>query len=158
MNTAIKSLFVMILAFAASAPTLAASPIQLTSNIFVEKQQKKTDGTYSVTLVKPDVIVPGDQLVFVVRYRNTGSEPASNFTVTNPMPRAIVFSGTSDGMEFVSTDGGKSWGKLSELRIVKPDGTSRPALMSDVTHIKWNLNQTLTAGAEGKLIFRGVVR
>jgi uncharacterized repeat protein (TIGR01451 family) len=158
MSNAIKPLFIMILAFAASAPTLAASPIQLTSNIFVEKQQKKIDGTYSVTLEKPGIIIPGDQLVFVVRYRNTGNQPASNVTVTNPMPRAIVFSGTSDGMELLSTDGGKSWGKLSELRVAKPDGTSRPALMSDVTHIKWTLNHTLNAGAEGKLIFRGVVR
>jgi uncharacterized repeat protein (TIGR01451 family) len=158
MNSTIKSIFLMILALVMSAPTLAASPIQLTSNIFVEKQQKKADGSYSVNLVKPDVIVPGDQLVFVVRYRNAGTEPASNFTVTNPMPKAVVFSGTSDGMELVSIDGGKSWGKLSQLRVTNADGSSRPALMTDVTHIKWNLNQTLTAGAEGKLIFRGVVR
>lgn len=158
MKTILKSIFGMMLVFAASAPTLAAAPILLTSNIFVEKQQKKADGSYSVNLVKPDVIVPGDQLVFVVRYRNTGTEPASNFTVTNPMPKAVVFSGTSDGMELVSIDGGKSWGKLSQLRVANADGTSRPALMSEVTHIKWNLNQTLTAGAEGKLIFRGVVR
>jgi uncharacterized repeat protein (TIGR01451 family) len=147
-----------ILAVAGSVPALAASPIELTSNIFVEKQQKKADGSYSVNLVKPDIIVPGDQLVFVVRFRNVGSAPASNFTVTNPVPKAVAFSGTSDGAELVSIDGGKSWGKLSQLRVVNLDGTGRAALMADVTHIKWNLNQTLTAGAEGKLIFRGVVR
>jgi uncharacterized repeat protein (TIGR01451 family) len=158
MKKLITYAFGTVLAVTASAPVLAASPIELTSNIFVEKQQKKADGTYSVNLVKPDIIVPGDQLVFVVRFRNIGSEPASNFTVTNPMPKAVAFSGTSDGAELVSIDGGKSWGKLSQLRVGNADGTSRPALMTDVTHIKWNLNQTLTAGAEGKLIFRGVVR
>jgi hypothetical protein len=37
-------------------------------------------------------------------------------------------------------------------------GSFRTALPSDVTHIKWNLNQTLAAGSAGKLVFRGVVR
>jgi uncharacterized repeat protein (TIGR01451 family) len=139
-------------------PALAASPVELSSDIFVEKQQVRADGTLAVELVAPKIIVPGDQLVFVVRYRNVGTKPASNFTVTNPMPTAIAFSGTSDGNEVVSIDGGKSWGKLALLRVTKADGSSRPALMTDVTHVKWNMNQTLAAGESGKLIFRGVVK
>jgi hypothetical protein len=47
---------------------------------------------------------------------------------------------------------------LNTLRMANTDGTLRAAQRSDVTHIKWNLNQPLTAGAEGKLIFRGVVK
>ena len=86
------------------------------------------------------------------------SSAANGFTVTNPLPKAVAFSGTSDGNEIVSVDGGKSWGRLSQLSIKKADGYVRPALMTDVTHLKWNMKQTLTAGAEGKLIFRGVVR
>jgi uncharacterized repeat protein (TIGR01451 family) len=156
-----KSFFMglaLLLASLTSTAAMAASPVQLTSEIFVEKQQKRADGTMAITLVAPTMIVPGDQLVFVVRYKNTGAQPANGFSVTNPLPKAIAFSGTSDGNEMVSIDGGKSWGKLSQLSIKKADGNVRPALMTDVTHLKWNMNQTLTAGAEGKLIFRGVVR
>lgn len=142
----------------AALPALAATPVELSSNIFVEKQQKRADGTFAIELVAPKAILPGDQLVFVVRYRNAGVKPASDFVVTNPMPRAVAFAGTSDGGEVVSIDGGKNWGKLSQLSVSKADGSLRPALMTDVTHVKWIMNQSLAAGAEGKLIFRGVVR
>jgi uncharacterized repeat protein (TIGR01451 family) len=143
---------------ASSVAAFAASPIELSSDIFVEKQKKSADGRTSVVLEAPKTILPGDQLVFVVRYKNTGAKPATGFTVTNPIPRAISFSGTSDGAEIVSVDGGKNWGKLSQLRVANAGGVSRPALMTDVTHIQWKMNQALAAGSAGKLIFRGVVK
>lgn len=136
----------------------AATPLQLSSDVFVERQIERGDGTKTVVLEKPSMVTPGDNLVFVVKYKNVGNSTASNFVVTNPLPSAVMFNGTSDGLEVVSIDGGKSWGVLNNLRVAKADGTARPAQRSDVTHIKWNLNQPLTAGAEGKLIFRGVVK
>lgn len=148
----------MILLAASSVPAMAAAPVELSSDIFVEKQEKRPDGSFSTVLAKPNLILPGDQLVFVVRYRNASNKPAANFSVTNPIPAAITFSGTSDGAEIVSIDGGKSWGKLSQLRVNNADGTSRNALMTDVTHLKWQMKQTLAAGDAGKLIFRGVVK
>jgi uncharacterized repeat protein (TIGR01451 family) len=155
-------IFAKIAAFLAllfgGAAVFAATPLQLVSDVFVERQVVKADGSKTVILEKPNLVTPGDNLVFVVRYKNIGAATASNFVVTNPLPAAVAFDGTSDGLEIVSIDGGKSWGFLSALRVKKADGTVRPALRSDVTHIKWNLNQPLTAGAEGKLIFRGVVR
>jgi uncharacterized repeat protein (TIGR01451 family) len=158
MNHLKKLAFSALLTVSAAIPALAASPVELSSDIFVETQQKRADGSFATTLEAPKMILPGDQLVFVVRYRNAGAKPAANFTVTNPIPAAIAFSGTSDGGEVVSIDGGKSWGKLSQLRVTSADGSSRAALMTDVTHVKWNMNQTLAAGEAGKLIFRGVVK
>lgn len=137
---------------------LMAAPLELASDVFVERALKRADGTVATVLEEPKTVLPGDQLVFVVRYKNTGVQPASKFSVTNPIPRAVAFSGTADGTEVVSVDGGKTWGFLSQLKISKADGTLRPALPGDVTHVKWNLNQTLAAGSAGKLVFRGVVR
>jgi uncharacterized repeat protein (TIGR01451 family) len=136
----------------------AATPLELKSDVFVERQVVRSDGSNAVVLEKPNLVTPGDNLVFVVRYKNVGGSTANNFVVTNPLPAAVAFNGTSDGLEVVSIDGGKSWGILGTLRVTKTDGTSRSAAMGDVTHIKWNLNQPLTAGAEGKLIFRGIVK
>ena len=136
----------------------AATPLQLSSDVFVEKQIVRADGSRTVVLEKPNLVLPGDNLVFVVKYRNTGAATASNFVVTNPLPAAVAFNGTSDGLEVVSIDGGASWGFLGTLRVKQADGTSRSAQRRDVTHFKWNLNQPLTAGAEGKLIFRGIVK
>jgi uncharacterized repeat protein (TIGR01451 family) len=144
-------------ALVATMPAFAA-PLELASDVFVERAQKRADGTVTTVLEEPKLVTPGDQLVFVVRYKNVGAQPASKFTVTNPIPRAVAFTGTADGTEMVSVDGGKSWGFLSQLKVSKADGTARPALPGDVTHIKWNLNQTLASGSAGKLVFRGVVR
>ena len=148
---------ITLLALATTAPATSA-PLELASDVFVEREQKRADGSVATILEEPKLVVPGDQLVFVVRYKNVGPQPASKFSVTNPIPRAVAFSGTADGNEIVSIDGGKSWGFLPQLKITKADGTSRPALPADVTHVKWNLNQTLAAGSAGKLVFRGVVR
>lgn len=152
-----KAIFTLIIALFATASAMAA-PVELDSEVYVERLQKRADGSVATILEAPKLVVPGDQLVFVVRYKNAGKQPASNLSVTNPIPRAVAFSGTADGTEFVSVDGGKSWGTLAKLKIGKPDGTFRPALPSDVTHVKWTLNQTLAAGSVGKLVFRGVVR
>lgn len=136
----------------------AATPLQLSSDVFVERQIVRADGSRTVVLEKPNLVLPGDNLVFVVKYRNTGTAMANNFVVTNPLPAAVAFNGTSDGLEVVSIDGGVSWGILGTLRVKQANGTVRAAERRDVTHIKWNLNQPLTAGAEGKLIFRGIVK
>ena len=140
------------------AATLAATPLELNSDVFVERQIVRTDGSNAVVLEKPNMVTPGDNLVFVVRYKNVGKSIASNFVVTNPLPSAVAFNGTSDGQEVVSVNGGKNWGALGTLRVTKIDGSVRSAVLTDVTHIKWNLNQPLAAGAEGKLIFRGIVK
>ena len=136
----------------------AATPLTLSSDVFVERQVVRADGSRIVVLEKPNLVLPGDNLVFVVKYRNTSSATASNLVVTNPLPVAVAFNGTSDGLEVVSVDGGNVWGSLNALRVKQADGTVRAADQRDVTHIKWNLNQRLTAGAEGKLIFRGIVK
>ncbi len=154
----IKSKVVLVACALFSSVSAFAAPLQLTSDVFVEREIKRTDGSKKVVLEKPSLVTPGDNLVFVVHYKNTGGAAASNFSVTNPLPRAVAFNGTSDGLEIVSIDGGKSWGFLSALRMAGADGSVRPALMTDVTHIKWNLNQTLAPGSEGKLIFRGIVK
>lgn len=132
--------------------------VKLSNDVFVERQIQHPDGTTSLALEQPKLVVPGDNLVFVVKFKNAGTQLAENFTVTNPVPKAVAFNGTADGGETVSVDGGTSWGPLATLRITDADGSVRPARVADVTHIKWNLNQSLPAGSEGKVIFRGIVR
>ncbi len=158
MKTVISMLLTAVMMAFASSAAFATTPLELKSDVFVERQVVRTDGSKTVVLEKPNMVTPGDNLVFIVRYKNVGGSTASNFVVTNPLPSAVAFNGTSDGLEIVSIDGGKSWGILGTLRVTKADGIVRPATLTDVTHIKWNLNQPLTAGAEGKLIFRGIVK
>ncbi|MEO9635175.1 MAG: hypothetical protein ABJ360_03365 [Roseobacter sp.] len=150
--------FFIAIALVMPGTALAANSVSLSSEVFVERKVAKPNGTTAVVLEQPKTVIPGDNLVFVVNYKNVGSTPATDFSVTNPLPKAIAFNGTADGTEIVSVDGGKSWGALSALTYSSDDGNVRPALMADVTHVKWKFNRTLSVGSGGKLIFRGTVK
>jgi uncharacterized repeat protein (TIGR01451 family) len=137
---------------------MAANNVALSSDVYIERKVARPNGTTALVLEQPKTVTPGDKLVFVVQYKNVGSAPASDFSVTNPLPKAVAFNGTSDGTEIVSVDGGKSWGPLAALTYLSGNGDVRPALMADVTHVKWKFNRSLSAGSGGKLIFRGTVK
>lgn len=137
---------------------LAANNVALSSNVFVERKVEMPNGKTAFVLEQPNTVTPGDNLVFVVKYKNVGRAPAIDFSVTNPLPKAVAFNGTSDGSEIVSIDGGKTWGELATLKYRSAKGDFRPALMTDVTHIKWKFNRSLSVGSEGKLIYRGTVK
>jgi len=153
----IKRFFIAI-ALILPGTAMAANNVTLSSDVYIERKVAKPNGTTALVLEQPKTVTPGDQLVFVVKYKNVGSAPASDFSVTNPLPKAVAFNGTSDGTEIVSVDGGKSWGPLAALTYLSGNGDIRPALMTDVTHVKWKFNRSLSAGSGGKLIFRGTVK
>ena len=153
----IKRLFLAI-ALILPGTAMAANNVSLSSDVFVERKVARPNGTTALVLEQPGTVTPGDRLVFVVKYKNVGRAPATDFSVTNPLPKAVAFEGTSDGTEIVSVDGGKSWGPLSSLSYQSENGEIRPALMTDVTHVKWKFNRSLSAGSGGKLVFRGTVK
>lgn len=150
--------FLCALALILPGAAMAANNVSLSSDVYIERKVAKPNGTTALVLEQPITVTPGDKLVFVVKYKNVGSAPASDFSVTNPLPKTVVFNGTADGTELVSVDGGKSWGPLEALTYVSGNGNIRPALMADVTHVKWKFNRSLSAGSGGKLVFRGTVK
>lgn len=136
----------------------ASDRIALTSDVFVERSLTGDDGKARIVLDQPDRVLPGDNLVFVLRYRNAGTAPASNFSVTNPLPATVSFRDTGAGQARYSVDGGRKWGSLSTLKLRERAGKWRSARPDDVTHVRWTFRQPLPAGASGKLTFRGTVR
>ncbi len=146
------------LALAAPAAAQTPSAVSLDSDVLVERTTTDAQGREQTALEAPAVVVPGDKLVFVLRYRNNGATPASDFVVTNPLPAAIAFEGVPDERAQLSVDGGRSWGALASLTVREPDGTARPAAARDVTHIRWAFAQPIPAGEAGRLMFRGIVR
>lgn len=150
---------ILLALFALLAPVAAsaADNVSLTSKVLVERVKPGADGKPVTVREEPGVVTPGDRLVFVLGYRNGGTEPATGFTLTNPIPPSVAFAGTDDASAVVSVDGGKSWGALAALKVVQADGTSRAAVAADVTHIRWSFGQPIAAGSGGELSFRGVV-
>lgn len=149
--------------------------VKIESDVKVERTEKDASGNDQVTLHTPsDVkVIPGDKLLFVNAYRNTGATPVTGFVVSNPIHPAVTFTEVSENWAVVSVDGGKSFGKLTDLTVaITPDATAdktdaattepvaltRAAQPSDVTHIRWVFADAIPGGASGKLQFRGVVK
>ena len=136
----------------------AAEAVALDSSVFVERIIPAANGKSRTVLEEPKIVTPGDRLVFILQYRNTGTQSAKDFVVTNPMPAPVAYQGTSDTVAQVSVDGGKTFASLASLRVREVDGTTRAARPEDVTHVRWALREPIAAGAQGKLSFRGIVR
>lgn len=136
----------------------AVEAIALDSSVFVERIVPASNGTSKTVLEAPKVVVPGDRLVFILQYRNTSTQSAKDFVVTNPMPAPVAYQGTSDTIAQVSVDGGRTFAPLASLKVRETDGALRAARPEDVTHVRWALRDPIAAGAQGKLSFRGVVR
>lgn len=148
----------IILSFLLAAPGMAASPVSLSSEVFVQREKIDAAGRKTVVLEAPKKVTPGDRLVFVLAYRNGGAAPATDFTVTNPIPPAVRYANAATSGEVVSVDGGKSWGALAALKVRAADGKLRAAQPNDVTHVRWTLKSAIPAKGSGKLSFQGIVR
>lgn len=136
----------------------AAEGVTLTSQTFVEKTETGPAGKVVTVRKEPGIVTPGDKVVFVLSYRNGGARPATGFVLTNPVPSAIVYTGSDDAAAVVSVDGGKTWGPLATRTVRLPDGTGRPALAADVTHVRWPFAQPVQAGGSGQVSYRGTVK
>lgn len=142
---------------ARQAPT--AGPLEITSSMMVEQRSAAADGTTRVALVKPTRVSPGDRIVFVLAYRNVGSQPLSDVVLANPLPRAIAYRSASPGSPApeVSVDG-KTYGALASLRVRALDGSARAAGPDDVTHVRWRLASPVAAGSQGQFAFQAVLK
>mgnify|MGYP006408422563 CR=1 FL=1 len=140
------------IAYAAPLAPATADPqsdVKIDSLIKVERTVQSENGENATELVDPATvkIVPGDKLLFINRYQNSGDQAVTGFVVE-----------VLEDWALVSVDGGKSFGKLAELSVVDGEQASRPAVASDVTHIRWILPKPIAPGASGELRFRGTVK
>ena len=150
--------------------------VKIDSKILVEHNSETESGEIVTTLVDPATVkvVPGDKLLFINAYHNTGQSAVTGFMVNNPVHAAVSLIEVTEDWALVSVDGGKNFGKLSELTVTEtaanttgagetteapqPKQITRPAIASDVTHIRWVLESPIAPGASGELRFRGVVK
>lgn len=153
----VKSFLFIALLFAAP-PAMAADEVSLDSKVYVERHVATADGKSKIVREDPKLIVPGEKLLFVLEYKNIGTTPAERFVVTNPIPNSVAYVATDSPGAEESVDGGKNWGSLGSLEVKGANGSLRPAITSDVTHIRWILTKPIAIGEKGSLSFRGVVR
>ncbi len=132
----------------AVSPTAHAKPnVATDSAVFVERSQ----GAQVRRLEPAKDLSRGDRVVTIVRWYRLGGD--GGFTITNPMPNAIYFQRSTHTEDEVSVDGGKTWGKLEDLRI-----GSRVATPEDVTHIRWHIPANQARIGAGQIAYSGIVR
>lgn len=147
----------ILLGAGAIAPAHAAEPaVALQGEVKLERAVV-VDGVRRTELVEPKVVVPGDRLRFVTRYRNAAAVAAQNFVITNVVPVGVVLAGDAPVALDLSVDGGKSWGRLSDRTVPDGRGGRRAATAADVTHVRWKM-ATIAPGASGAVDYPAVVR
>lgn len=122
---------------------VAAPAVSLDSSVFVERTVAE-----SRVLEPAQRLEPGDRVVTVVTWRR--SSPGGRFFLTNPLPRGLWYQGSAMEDEEVSTDGGRTWGRLGMLRTA-----NRLATPEDVTHVRWSI---ASPGASGRITYSAIVR
>lgn len=149
------SLFLASAAFAI--PVQAQQALTLKGEVMLVKSEVAEDGTVITKLVPPDVVVPGDRVVFSTTYRNNLTETVSNAVIRNPLNPAVRLAEDADPDLSVSIDGGVTWGKLAELSITNEDGTSRAAVAADVTNVRWIIEK-VEPDQGGSVEFQAIIR
>lgn len=155
------------LAFAAGqalvGEAMAADPGCIVVQNVAEMEQTVTDaaGNKTVKLVPATKVVPGDTVIYTVKFRNRCDKPADNVSVDNPVPEHMAYVadsaiGPNTDVSF-SVDGGYHFAKPEALRKKDADGTERAARAREYTNIRWVMRHALAAGAEGYARFRAVL-
>lgn len=146
-----------------SAPVAAqAAGLELKSEAFQDVTVKGKDGKVQKKRQTVATAVPGTEIIYVISYRNAGTQPASNVVINNPVPAEMVYvAGSAEGAGTrteVSVDGAKQFGAIEALQVKGTDGKPRSARGEDVTHVRWTVLGAIAPGKSGSVSYRAIVR
>ncbi|HZF44833.1 MAG TPA: hypothetical protein VEZ26_00745 [Sphingomonadaceae bacterium] len=150
-----KLLYAALAAGVIATPAMAKRPVSLDSAVFVERLGHTHDGRVERWIEPASQLKRGDRLVLVVEWQSVPD--AQGFAVTSAIPRTIAFQNASTDTMEVSVDGGKSWGRLGELKASDSYG-SRLATAEDVTHLRWRINPNDARRGTGRVTYSAIVR
>jgi hypothetical protein len=149
----------------ASVVAFANNSVVLSSEAVIERTETGADGKERTVIKQPKdvIVVPGDRVIFTLKYANNSAQPAAGFRATNPMPGPVQFLSAAEAWAEVSVDGGVTWGKLDQLKVKKAATETtpaelRPAVPEDVTHVRWVFAEAIAPGGKGSVSFRGVIK
>ena len=136
------------------------STLDVTTTVQKELVEMNADGETTTRLVPAETVVPGERVIYTTTFRNLGEDAADNVVITNPLSESLAYvDGSAFGpgmtLEF-SVDGGVSFGAADALVVEDEDG-ERTARGEDYTHLRWTLNSSLAAGAQGVVRFTAVL-
>jgi uncharacterized repeat protein (TIGR01451 family) len=138
-----------------------ATGVEIKATAEVEVKVKGDDGSESVQRQPAKKVPPGGAVIYTLRAENKGQKPATDVVVTDPIPEHMDYvdgSASTEGAKVTfSTDGGKTYHALDKLVVKTKDGSTRAALASEMTHIRWQFEKPLAPGESRSVEFRARV-
>ena len=106
---------------------------------------------------------PGDVLRYSLKGKNQGNRAATNFALTQPVPKGTVYvakSATGKAQVLYSIDSGKTYSAQPMIQVKRADGTteSRPAPAESYTHVRWKFQNAIEPGADTSVSYQVRVR
>ena len=152
------SLFLVGVALRAAADEPRAVEVRATAE--VREQVQTPDGRLTWQFRPAQSLREGDEVFFTLHIRNTTPAVVPDVVVTWPVPTNTVYvrgsaSGPATEISF-SVDGGRTFGRGSQLRIQDETGNERVATERDYTHIRWKLRYPLAPHAVALVRFRAI--
>ena len=136
-------------------------------SIDIKTEVKKVEvttvyGDKKVREVEAKTVIPGDELLYTVYFKNIDRVPVDNIEITDPIPKSTVYKagsafGTGTEITF-SVNGGKSYAAAEDLTVTNSRGDTRRAQPSDYTDIRWVFIPKLAPGKTGTVQFRVTVK
>lgn len=106
---------------------------------------------------------PGDVLRYSVKGKNQGNRAATNFALTQPIPKGTVYvakSATGNAQILYSIDGGKNYSAQPMIQVKRADGSldSIPAPVESYTHVRWKFQNAIEPNANVSAFYQVRVR
>ena len=153
-----------ILFLAAGLPVQAAKKgaVEIRTEVKKIEWEVNKKGTRVSKEVSPGEVVPGDELVYTIYFKNVGKDPAADIVITDDIPKHTYYKdGTAfgSGTEITfSVNGGKSYAKPAKLTVKGKDGKRRRATAKDYNSIRWIFKPRLAPGKQGVVHFRVILK
>lgn len=163
MSVKSKTRFVLSsLAFATMTMALPVSALTATQIVEKEVVIQNADGSSQTMRAPAEKVIPGERIVYTLRYVNDGAEAATDLVMTMPIPKEVTFidgSAQRDGAETVySVDGGATFAPRDTLAVSGFEGATRAASAEDITHVRWTVTGPVQSAEAGELVFKGTLK
>ncbi|MEM8594399.1 MAG: hypothetical protein AAGF06_06245 [Pseudomonadota bacterium] len=135
-----------------------AGAINLKMNTFKEVVVKDKQNKPKVKLEKIDSAVPGDNILYLVEYKNVSKQTVdAGAAINNPVPKNTLYvpnSAYCDDCTITFSINGKAYAPIKALRVTSANGKKRPATHKDIKYVRWTLNNPITPKASGALGYK----
>lgn len=148
-----------------TAPLAAWAQPKVAISIKAEKEVTvKTKGKAVKKKIAAKGFLPGEEIIYTLSYHNSGTEPATDVLITDPIPTGTSYiPGSASDTDKVtySINNGKSYSKPTlltyEIKTATGKAEKRVATPEEYTDIRWTI-PSVPPGGKGSVSFRVKVK